>query len=133
MHTVGGAAHLVGQRFLARRQRLGVRHFEDRRYAAQHSGPRASLEVFLVLQPRLAEMHLAVDHAGEDVQPTAIDHLPGLRRAQGANRGDAPGGDADVALPLPVVIDDDAALQNEIERLCHRAHRVLPLLAGRLT
>jgi hypothetical protein len=48
---------------------LGVRHLEHCGDAAQHGGPAARFEIFLMLQPRLAEMDLAVDHAGQHVSP----------------------------------------------------------------
>ena len=77
MHAAGGAPHLVGKRGLAGGQRIGVGHFEDGGDAAQHGRARAGLQIFLVLQPRLAEMHLAVDDAGQDVQAAAVDRLAG--------------------------------------------------------
>ena len=49
-------------------------------------------------QARLAEMHLAVDHAGQDVQPAAVDPLAGRGRAEVADLGDLAAVDADVAL-----------------------------------
>ncbi len=82
MHAVRAAPHLVGQRFRAGGQRVGVGHLEDGGDAAQHRRARAAFQVFLVLQPGLAEMHLAVDHAGQDVQAAAVDRRTGTRRAK---------------------------------------------------
>ena len=67
----------------------------------------------------LAEMHLGVDHAGQDVQAAAIDGPAGRRLRQVAERGDPAAGDADVARALAVVIDDGAALEDEVEGLGH--------------
>ena len=84
VHAVRGAQHLVGERLGGGGQRLGVGHFEYRGDAAEHGGARAGLEVLLVLEPRLAEMHLAVDHAGQNVRPAAIDAL--ARRSASRDR-----------------------------------------------
>ena len=62
------ARDLVGKRLGGDRQRVGVGHLEDGGDAAHHRGARAGLEVFLVLGAGLAEMHLRVDDAGQDVQ-----------------------------------------------------------------
>ena len=89
MHAAGRAPHLVGERGLARCQRVGVGHLEDGRHAAEHRRARTRLQIFLVLQARLAEMHLAVDDAGQDVQAAAVDPASrrGLRKV--ADRRDA--------------------------------------------
>ena len=70
-------ADLVGERRLGGRRRVGVGHLEHGGDAAEHGRARSRLEVLLVDRPGLAEMHLAVDHAGQDVQPGAIDALAG--------------------------------------------------------
>ena len=75
MHAVMAALHLVGEGRLRDGQRVGVRHLEHGGDAAHHGAARAGLEVFLVGQAGLAEMHLGVDHAGQDVQAPAVDHL----------------------------------------------------------
>ena len=67
--------HLVGERLGGGRERLGVGHLEHGRDAAHHRRAAAGLQVLLVLQPRLAEMHLGVDHAGQHVQARGIDRL----------------------------------------------------------
>ena len=112
----GGAGQLVLDRLLRNRQRRGVRHFEHGGDAAEHGGARAGMKVFLVDGPRLAEMHLAVDHAGQNVEPRAIDYFCGVRRAERADGGDAAAPYADIARAIAIVIDDDAVLQNEIKR-----------------
>ena len=82
-HAVARAAHLVGECCSRGGQGLGVRHLEHGRDAAQDSCAAAGLQVFLLFEARLAEVHLAVDYTGQDVQPLAVDDLGGLgsRRA----------------------------------------------------
>ena len=63
----------------------------------------------MCVEARLAEMHLAVDDAGQDVQARAVDHLAGRGLRQIADGGDPAGGDADVALALAVLVDHRAA------------------------
>jgi hypothetical protein len=70
-------------------------------------------------QPRIAEVHLGVDHAGQQVQAAAIDHLPGGGLREVAEGGDAAIGDAEIAHAFAVLIDDGAALENEVEASGH--------------
>ena len=74
-HAVPGARNLVGKRRGGCRQRLGVGHLEHGRDPAEHSRAAARLEVLLVLEPRLAEVHLGVDDAGQDMQAAGVDRL----------------------------------------------------------
>ena len=127
------APHLVGKRLGAGRQRVGVGHLEDGGDAAEHGGARAALEIFLVLQARLAEMHLAVDDAGQDVQAAAVDRRAGARRAEIADRGDAAAADADVAQARAVMVDDRAALQDRGRRWSPWRVEPLPVPCARLT
>ncbi len=90
MHAAGAAADLVVEGIGGRRQGLGVRHLEHRRDAAHDGGARAGFEVFLVLEPGLAEMDLAVDDAGQDVEAGAVDHLAARGGREIAERCDAP-------------------------------------------
>ena len=113
-HAVGGAADLVGERFGRDGGGLGVRHLEDGGDAARDRGAAAGLEVFLVLGARLAEMHLAVDDAGQDVKPGAVDGLGRASAAKAAEPGDPAVPDGDIADRGAVVIDDGSAFQNEI-------------------
>jgi hypothetical protein len=84
-----------------RGQRIGVGHLEHGGDAAQHGRARTGLQIFLVLEARLAEMHLAVDHAGQDVQARqSITRRP-RPAEQIADGGDAAIGHADVAHPSP--------------------------------
>ena len=60
------AAQLVGQRLLVHGERLGVGHLEDRGDAAEDGAARTGFQVFLVFQPRLAEVYLGVDDSRQD-------------------------------------------------------------------
>lgn len=53
----------VKQGCAVERGRLGVGHLEEARDAAGHRGARFALEIALVGQSRLAEVHLVVDHS----------------------------------------------------------------------
>ena len=72
-------------------------------------------KIFLVGQAGLAEMDLAVDHAGQDVQAAAIDALARARRAKIADLGDFAVDDADVALAHAVLVDDGRVGENAVE------------------
>ena len=127
MHAVTAGLHLAGEGLLGDGQRIGVRHFEHRGDAAHHRAARTGFQVFLVGQARLAKMHLRVDHAGQDVQALAVDHLGGRGLSERADRSDAAIGDGDVAHALAVLIDHGAGFQNGIKSLTHR------FLSARLT
>ena len=72
-------------------------------------------------------MHLAVDHARQDVEPPAIE--PAARRCllKIADLHDAAIANADVSLALPVMIDDRAACQDEVVGCRHDASPLLSL------
>ncbi|MGY2921516.1 hypothetical protein ACVWYP_007146 [Bradyrhizobium sp. USDA 3262] len=108
MHAMAAALDLVGERLFRDRQRIGVRHLEHGGDPAHHRAARAGLEVFLLGQPGLAEMHLGVHHAGQDVQALAVDHLAGRSLTERADRGDAAARDTDIAHALAVLIDHGA-------------------------
>ena len=63
----------------------------------------------------LAEMHLAIDDARQDVKAGGGDDGRGARRRQRADRADASLDDPHVARADPVVIDERAALDEKIE------------------
>ena len=100
---------LVGQRLGAGRGRIGVGHLEHGGHPAEHGRARAGLQIFLVFQAGLAEMHLGVDDAGQDVQAAAVDALARRGAAQGADFGDEPVADADVAQAGAVMVDHGPA------------------------
>ena len=84
MHAALRARELVGERVCARRQRIGVGHFEHRGHAAENGRARARLQVLLMNEPRLAKMHLGIDDAGKNVKAAAVDAL--ARRGAGSKR-----------------------------------------------
>src|SRR6185312_3139213 len=108
MHAMPAALDLVGEGLLRHRQRIGVRHLEHGGHPAHDRAARARLQIFLVGQPGLAEMHLRVHHAGQDMQALAIDDFGGARPPQSADFGDAARANADVAHALAVLVDHGA-------------------------
>ena len=52
-------------------------------------------------EPRLAKMHLRIDHARKDVKAAAIDALARRGAVKSADLGDPPVANANVALPVP--------------------------------
>jgi hypothetical protein len=119
MHAVMAAPHLVGEGLGRRGLRVGVGHLEHRRDAAHDGRTGTRFEILFVIQARLAEMHLGVDNARQDVQPPALDFPRRGGMRQVADGGDAPVAHADVALHASVVIDDDATLEDQVEGLGH--------------
>ena len=73
-------------------RRRGVRHVEHRRQPAQHRGPRAGGDRLDRLVAGIAQMHVRVDQAGQNVQAPGVDRL-----LRGGVRRDAQCGDAAVA------------------------------------
>jgi hypothetical protein len=90
VHAAGGAGDLVLEGLAGGGQRVGVGHLEDAGDAAHDRGERAGREVFLVLEAGLAEMHLGVDDAGEDVEAGAVVDFGGGGGGEIADGGDAP-------------------------------------------
>ncbi len=119
VHAMRAAPDLVGERLLGDRQRIGVRHLEHPRDAAHDRGARAGLQILFLRQAGLAEMHLRVDHAGQDMQALAVDDFGGARAGKRADGGDAPVLDRKVAQALAVLIDDRAGLQDHIVAGAH--------------
>jgi hypothetical protein len=81
MHAARRALDLVGERFGARRQRIGVRHLEHGGDAAHDRAREPDSRSSLWLAG-LAEMHLGVDHAGQDVQARGVDDSRRPRRGR---------------------------------------------------
>src|SRR5690606_33858728 len=75
-------------------------------------------EIFLMLQPRLAEMDLTVDHAGQHIQPCAIGCLAGIAKTC-ADRRDPAADDADIRCYRAARQVNRAAAQDEVEYLGH--------------
>ena len=114
MHAMMPALDLVGERLGTHGQRIGVRHLEHRSDAAHHRRQRAALKVFLVGEAGLAEMHLGVDHARQEMQAPAVDHLARRRARQVADRRETAGANAEIAHAFAVMVDDRAALEDQI-------------------
>ena len=83
-----------------------------------HGGARAGLEVFLVgRRPRLAEMHLAVDHARQHVQgPCSRTRRPAAARARSPYRAMRPAVTPTVPDAYAVLVHDGAALEESGRR-----------------
>src|SRR5258707_9174137 len=108
MHAVAAAPYLVAEILRVDGERIGVRHLEYRGDAAHHRAARSGFEVLLVGLTRFAEMHLGVDHAGQDVQALAIDDFARAGGAERTDFGDSPTRNTDVADALAVLVDDGA-------------------------
>ena len=72
-------------------------------------------------------MDLAVDHAGQDMQPRRLERLGGGGSSDGAQPRDAAAANADIPPPAPVLVDDRAATYQEIKI---RGHGIFPDVAG---
>jgi hypothetical protein len=64
-------------------------------------------------------MDLGVDHAGQEVQPATIDGLAGSGACEIADHGDTATGNTEVTHAFAIMIDDGAALENQIVALSH--------------
>src|SRR3546814_16063768 len=96
-------------------------HFKDAGDAAKHGGAAARLKVFLLLQPRLAEMNLRVDRAWKDDKTAAVDDFACIARC--ADRGDFAVPHADAGLRQSTGREHAAVLEDEVIGLeIGRAH-----------
>ena len=64
------------------RRRVGVGHVHEAGQATGHGRGRFAGDVALVGQARFAEMHLVVDHAGQQPAPGGVHHLLAVARRQ---------------------------------------------------
>ena len=119
VHAVMRALDLVGQRLGRDRQRIGIRHLEHRRHAAEHGAARTRFQIFFMREAGLAEMNVTVDHARQQMQAAAVDDVAGRGARQVADGGEAAAADADVAQALAVVVDHGAALEDQVVGLSH--------------
>ena len=119
MHAVMAAPHLVGERVGRGGLRFGVGHLEDGRDAPHDGGARTGFQIFLVVEPRLAEMNLRVDDTGQDVQAPTIDDAGRIVMREVADGGDPAAAHAHIAVRPAVMIHDGAALEDEVEGLGH--------------
>ena len=84
MHAVVRARDLVGERLRAGGGRGSVLGISNTAVTPPMTAPREPVSrSSLWVEPGLAEMHLGVDHAGQDMQAAAVDHLAGRGRATG--------------------------------------------------
>ena len=71
----------------------------------------------LCSRPGLAEMNLAIDHPGQDVEAGGVDGLAGHALADGADLGDAAVPHANIGKSFAGMIDDGSAFEDKIEGL----------------
>ncbi len=119
MHAMMGALELVGKLVRLGRGRLGIGHFEHGGDATEHRTARSRFQIFLPLHARLAEMNLAVDHPGKDMQTGAVKHLAGGSLGEIADLDDLAVTDADIGTAATIMVHHFAALEQEIEGLAH--------------
>ena len=67
----------------------------------------------------LAEMHLGIHHAGQQVQAAAVDHLAGGGTCEIADRRKTVGANADIAQGHAVMVDHGAALEDQVVGFGH--------------
>lgn len=94
------------------RRRPGVRHVHETGDAPRHSRRRLGRYAALVGQPRLAEMHLVVDHAGQQPLPGGVDFLVGTSHDARRDLVDAAMTNQQVALEDAAFVDQ-AGVANE--------------------
>jgi hypothetical protein len=113
------------------RRGLCVGHLQKRRHAPFGAGEAPGVQVLFMFQPRLAEVHLVVDNARQEMEARRVDHLVGLRAVRRIDAGDLLTFDQDVDKPLAVRQDagrifDERAHADSFLRADRIAH-------GRLT
>ena len=108
-----GPLKLVGQIGFAQRGRAGVGHLKDRSNPAQGRRAGAAFQIFLVLEPGLPEMHLAVDDARQHGQAGDVQHLGRIARYM-AERRDAPVLDRDIDILKPIGGRNAPAAQDQV-------------------
>ena len=118
-HTVPGPYQLVGQGLRIGGAGFGVRHLEHGRDPAQGRRARAALQIFLPLQPRLAEMDLGVDHPRQHGQAGGVDGLAGRGLGQITDHHDPPVADTDIGAAVAGMVGDIAAANDQVIGLGH--------------
>jgi hypothetical protein len=125
-HPALRAAVLVLQRGAVERRRIGVGHVHHAGQPAGDRGRRLGRHVGLVLEPRLAEVHLVVDHARQQAASVGIDHGLAVARGQAAADGvDAAVADAQVALRLATFVHEAGV---DDQRSGRSGHGALPFI-----
>src|ERR1017187_361953 len=126
MHAVMGALDLVGNRLSRGGGRIGIRHLKYRGDAAEHRAARAEFEILLVGETGLAEMHMAVDHARQQMQAAAIDHLSRSGARKVPDRRELAGTNTEIPRTLAVLVVDGVALEDQVVGFSHSG----PALSG---
>ena len=72
-----------------------------------------------MIETGFTEMHLAINHAGQNMQAFAINDLTGGRARQITKRCDLSILDAHITLALAILVDNDPVFENAIEGLGH--------------
>ena len=80
---------------------------------------RACLQIFLMRGTRLAEMHLGVDHARQNMETRDVDRLAGAGAREIADFSDFSIRDTDVTHAHASMVDDRTALQDHVEASRH--------------
>ena len=116
------AARLADQEFhvgtaVGDRPRVG--HRADAGEPGRDRGGQPALQVLLVLEPRFPQVHVQVDQAGRHHLPGAVDGAVGRRSGVGADGGDHPVADEQVADAVDAVLRVDHAPAAQQQR--HRA------------
>ena len=88
MHAACRARHFVGERRVARGQGVRIGHFENGGDAAHDRRAGAGLQIFLMRRAGLAEMHLRVDHARQNMEASGVDRLASAGARKIADFGD---------------------------------------------
>ena len=94
----GGDRVLGGEDFGGAGRRNGIRHVEHGGDAAESGGRRSARPILLVRIARIAEMHMHVDGARQDMQAGGVERLARRRHGfVGADRKDTAVLDGDAA------------------------------------
>ncbi len=71
----------------------------------------------------LAEMHLAVNHAGQDMEARAVNGLACRGSTQIANRRDDPAANTDITLALAIMVDNGGIAEEAVKGFGHGGAR----------
>ncbi len=125
MHAVMAARDLVGHRRRAGGGRIGVRHLEHRRHAAHHRAARTLSRSSLWVRPGSRKCTWVSITPGRICSPRQSIVSPTPCLAEIADRGNAAASDAEIAHGFAIVIDDRAALEDQVVALRHSRRRLV--------
>ena len=115
MRLGGGERMLLRKLDLARRRRIDVGHFEYGRHTAHRGGGGPRLPIFFVCVAGLAEMHMRVDGAGQDMHAGRVERFRRRRhRRIVADGEDLAVLDGEAAFAHAVGIDERAVAQDDV-------------------